>query len=194
MVLANYSGDQSLTFNCGRFYLDRVGGNGKLTFQINGRTALFVGGDVNLGSGLTINLGPSGELDLFIKGGLTDVLEYQMMSRLADDLLKTLEVYLDSGGNATRAAKRLFLHRNTLRQRIDRIAALLDVDLTTSERWLSLHLAVKAARLARLAPAPVDADEHHHHGGGDADQAGDDERLQVAAEIGAHQAGEIGGR
>jgi len=91
----------------------------------------------------------------FIKGGLTDVPEYQMMSRLPDDLLKTLEVYLDSGGNATRAAKQLFLHRNTLRQRLDRIAALLGVDLTTSERWLSLHLAVKAARLARLAPEPT---------------------------------------
>lgn len=89
----------------------------------------------------------------FIKGGLTDVLEYQMMSRLPDDLLKTLEVYLDSGGNATRAAKQLFLHRNTLRQRLDRIAGLLNVDLTTSERWLSLQLAVKAARLARLTPA-----------------------------------------
>lgn len=88
----------------------------------------------------------------FIKGGLTDVLEYQMMSRLPDDLLKTLEVYLDSGGNATRAAKQLFLHRNTLRQRLDRIAALLNVDLTTSERWLPLQLAVKAARLARSTP------------------------------------------
>jgi PucR C-terminal helix-turn-helix domain/GGDEF-like domain/GAF domain len=88
----------------------------------------------------------------FIKGGLTDVLEYQMMSRLPDDLLKTLEVYLDSGGNATRAARQLFLHRNTLRQRLDRIAALLNVDLTTSERWLPLQLAVKAARLARLTP------------------------------------------
>jgi DNA-binding PucR family transcriptional regulator len=75
-----------------------------------------------------------------------------MMSRLPDDLLKTLEVYLDSGGNATRAARQLFLHRNTLRQRLDRIAALLNVDLTTSERWLPLQLAVKAARLARLTP------------------------------------------
>jgi hypothetical protein len=89
----------------------------------------------------------------FIKGGLTEHLEYQMMSRLPDDLLKTLEIYLDSGGNATRAAKQLFLHRNTLRQRLDRISALLNVDLTTSERWLSLQLAVKAARLARLAPS-----------------------------------------
>jgi len=89
----------------------------------------------------------------FMKDGLTDTIEYQLMARLPDDLLKTLEVYLDAGGNATRAAKQLFLHRNTLRQRLDRIATLLSVDLTASERWLPLQLAVKAARLARLAPA-----------------------------------------
>ncbi len=68
--LVNYNGDQSLTFDCGRFYLDRIGGNGKVTFQVNGRTALFVGGDVNLNGGFTVNLGPQGELDLFIKGSL----------------------------------------------------------------------------------------------------------------------------
>ena len=88
----------------------------------------------------------------FMKGGLGDTPEYQLTARLPDDLLKTLEIYLDAGGNATRAAKQLFLHRNTLRQRLDRIAALLGVDLTASERWLPLQLAVKASRLARLAP------------------------------------------
>lgn len=89
----------------------------------------------------------------FIKGGLMQHAEYQLVSRLPDDLLKTLEIYLDAGGNSTRAAKRLFLHRNTLRQRLDRISGLLEVDLTTSERWLSLQLAVKAARLARVGGA-----------------------------------------
>jgi len=89
----------------------------------------------------------------FMKGGLADNLEYRLMARLPDDLLKTLEIYLDAGGNATRAAKQLFLHRNTLRQRLDRISTLLGVDLTASERWLPLQLAVKAARLARLAPS-----------------------------------------
>ena len=91
-----------------------------------------------------------------MKGGLGDTPEYRLMARLSDDLLKTLEVYLDAGGNATRAAKQLFLHRNTLRQRLDRIATLIEADLTASERWLPLQLAVKAARLARLRPpAPV---------------------------------------
>ncbi|HLW59569.1 MAG TPA: helix-turn-helix domain-containing protein [bacterium] len=88
----------------------------------------------------------------FMKGGLTETRDYQLMARVPDDLLKTLEVYLDAGGNATRAAKQLFLHRNTLRQRLDRIATLLGVDLAASERWLPLQLAVKAARLTRLAP------------------------------------------
>lgn len=68
--LENFSVDTSLDFSCGRFYLNRIGGSGTLTWNVNGRTAVFVGGDVNVKT-WTINLGPNGELDLFINGGLT---------------------------------------------------------------------------------------------------------------------------
>ncbi|HND10410.1 MAG TPA: hypothetical protein PKO07_25300 [Pseudomonadota bacterium] len=69
--LTNFAGDQTIDLPCGRFYLNRIGGQGKVTLNITGRTALFVGGDVNLTDTFTVNLGPSGELDLFINGGLT---------------------------------------------------------------------------------------------------------------------------
>ena len=69
--LTNFSGDQTLNLTCGRFYLSRIGGAGKLTLNVSGRTALFIGGDVNLTNDFTVNLGASGELDLFINGGLT---------------------------------------------------------------------------------------------------------------------------
>jgi len=69
--LTNFSGDQTIDFGCGRYYIDRIGGAGKLTMNVNGRTALFVGGDINLQNAWTVNLGPSGELDLFVNGGLT---------------------------------------------------------------------------------------------------------------------------
>ena len=69
--LTNYAGDQTLNLPCGRFYLNRIGGQGKVTLNITGRTALFIGGDVNLTDLFAVNLGPSGELDLFINGGLT---------------------------------------------------------------------------------------------------------------------------
>lgn len=69
--LTNFAGDQTLNLNCGRFYLNRIGGAGKLTLNVSGRTALFIGGDVNLNDAFTVNLGATGELDLFINGGLT---------------------------------------------------------------------------------------------------------------------------
>lgn len=68
--LANYMGAQTLDLPCGRFFLDRIGGNGAITLKINARTALFIGGDVNLSGGLRVDLGPDGELDLFIDGEL----------------------------------------------------------------------------------------------------------------------------
>ena len=86
-----------------------------------------------------------------IEYGLTTEVEYQQVSRLPDELLQTLEAYLDSGGNTAQAAKQLFLHRNTLRQRLERITALLDLDLSAPNRWLSLQLAIKTARMSRLA-------------------------------------------
>jgi hypothetical protein len=69
--LTNFAGDQRLDFGCGRFYLDRIGGDGALTWNVTGRTAVFVGGDVNVQKPWTVTLGPNGELDLFINGGLT---------------------------------------------------------------------------------------------------------------------------
>jgi hypothetical protein len=63
-----------------------------------------------------------------------------------EQLFQTLEVYLDEGGNSARAARRLYVHRNTLRMRLERVAALLEVSLDEPGRTLALHLAVKLVR------------------------------------------------
>lgn len=55
----------------------------------------------------------------------------RVLGELADDtptaagLRETVRVFLDEGGNAPRAAARLYTHRNTVLQRIDRATALL---------------------------------------------------------------------
>ena len=85
-----------------------------------------------------------------VASGLQSEVEYGQVSRLSDELLRTLEAYLDSGGNTALAAKQLYLHRNTLRQRLERIGTLLDLDLAVPSRWLALQLAIKTARMARL--------------------------------------------
>ncbi len=69
--LTNYAGDQTLNLTCGRFYLNRIGGSGKINLNVTGRTALFINGDINLSNELTVTLGGGGELDMFVNGGLT---------------------------------------------------------------------------------------------------------------------------
>jgi len=88
-----------------------------------------------------------------IASGLTSENTYQKLQHLSDELLRTLEAYLDCGGNTALAAKQLYLHRNTLRQRLERISALIDLDLARPTGWLPLNLAIKTARMSRLGAA-----------------------------------------
>ena len=68
--------------------------------------------------------------------------------RRATQLLGTLEQYLADRRVGTTTARKLFIHANTLRQRLDRIQKLTELDLAT-EDLLSLELAVKLVRLRR---------------------------------------------
>jgi DNA-binding PucR family transcriptional regulator len=58
------------------------------------------------------------------------------------DLVPTLAAYLATG-NAVEVAKRLNVHRNTLRYRLQRIREITGADLDDPEVRLTLHLALK---------------------------------------------------
>jgi purine catabolism regulator len=62
-------------------------------------------------------------------------------------LVSTLETYLDVGSNAQQAAERLYLHRNTLAQRLSKIEALTHFNLHDPNVLLNLNIALKAWRL-----------------------------------------------
>lgn len=62
-------------------------------------------------------------------------------------LVKTLESYLDHGGTLVSTAQALFIHRNTLLHRLERIQALCPVDLHDPWQRLNLHAAAKYYRL-----------------------------------------------
>lgn len=66
--LKNYNGNTTLALPCGRFYLSGINGNGGLTLQINGRVALFIGGDLQISNPLTISIASGASLDLFVGG------------------------------------------------------------------------------------------------------------------------------
>jgi hypothetical protein len=57
----------NLTLACGRYYFDGMAGD--VSLKLLGRTAIFIGGDVDVGS-LKLNLDPDAEVDLFVAGGL----------------------------------------------------------------------------------------------------------------------------
>lgn len=61
-------------------------------------------------------------------------------------LLDTLERYLAERGSVVESARALFIHPNTLRQRLGRIEELTGVSVETAD-LLSLELAIKLARL-----------------------------------------------
>jgi purine catabolism regulator len=65
------------------------------------------------------------------------------------ELLKTVEVYLDHLGNAQQSARDLFIHRNTLRQRLAKIEETWELDLGDPYTVLNLLIAIKDWRLHR---------------------------------------------
>ena len=56
------------------------------------------------------------------------------------DLMRTLQVYFAAGANASEAADRLFLHRNSMLYRLARIEKLTGLDLKDPRARLALQL------------------------------------------------------
>ncbi|HHP7245664.1 MAG TPA: PucR family transcriptional regulator [Elainellaceae cyanobacterium] len=67
--------------------------------------------------------------------------------RRGAQLLDTLETYLDRGCAIAEAADALFIHRNTLLHRLERIESLCDLNLRDAIQCLNLNVAIKSYRL-----------------------------------------------
>lgn len=76
---------------------------------------------------------------------LAPLITYDAQNHTA--LLATLDAYLQHGCNTSAAAKDLFLHRNTMIHRIEKIKELLQVDFTDETENLLLRLSLIAVRL-----------------------------------------------
>ncbi len=63
------------------------------------------------------------------------------------DLFRTLEVYLDTGGNGVQAAHELNVHRSTLNYRLQRISEITGVELSDPSARTNLQIALKLIRL-----------------------------------------------
>ncbi|MBQ0893310.1 GAF domain-containing protein [Micromonospora sp. U56] len=94
-----------------------------------------------------ILFGPSGRdrIQRFITATLAPVLEHD--ARRGTDLLGTMEAYFDADTSHARAAAALFIHPNTLYQRIERINGLLGDGWRSGDQALQNQLAIKLHRI-----------------------------------------------
>ena len=63
------------------------------------------------------------------------------------EFIHTLEAYFEHHGNLSQTAEALFLHRNTLIYRMERIAAITNLELDKPENRLALQLALRIYRM-----------------------------------------------
>jgi hypothetical protein len=91
------------------------------------RTALAMSGDLR---GLITSLGA--------------VVKYDLEN--STDLAQTLDLFLTNSGSAAKSSSELFIHRNTLRQRIQRIEELIKHSPEAFEDWVTAGVAVRLIR------------------------------------------------
>jgi len=63
------------------------------------------------------------------------------------DLVHTLQVFFEQNGNASQTSRALFVHRNTLNYRLQRIIEISGLDLNDNEARLAFQLALKVHQL-----------------------------------------------
>jgi purine catabolism regulator len=83
------------------------------------------------------------DLKVFLQETLGPILSHEN----ADELLDTLEEYFAHNGNLSQTAEALFIHRNTLTYRLERIAAISLLDLDNPDTRLAAQLALRIRRM-----------------------------------------------
>ena len=98
---------------------------------------------------LLIQLENSPELIAFQE----EMLGALLASEGARELIHTLQVYFEHNGNLSQAAEALFVHRNTLIYRMDRIASITGINLDDPETRLAMQLALHIYRMMEKSGA-----------------------------------------
>jgi DNA-binding PucR family transcriptional regulator len=115
--------------------------------------ALLVGRALH-GEGRSVSFSQLGPYCFVLGQPTSEIREFceRVLGALDDDLIRTLEEYVRSHGSVKTVAARLFLHRNTVRQRLRRISQLTGADLDDADSRLAMQLAILGRRaLEQLA-------------------------------------------
>ena len=87
----------------------------------------------------------AGQLDDFVQETLGPLMDYDDANKT--DYLRTLEIYFQEKESLPQAAERMFIHANTLRNRLKKIQAVLGVDLSRADRRVRFYVACQALRI-----------------------------------------------
>lgn len=124
------------------------------------RQALIIGSMIYANKEFTLGYGGLGvkrllylvydhpELERFYKEILEPLEAYD--EEWETELVDTLKVYLEHGANLNSAARALFIHRHTLRYRLEQIAEELKVDIDSQEILLNMQIAFQIRDLYGL--------------------------------------------
>ncbi|WP_414122307.1 helix-turn-helix domain-containing protein [Corynebacterium nuruki] len=110
-----------------------------------GRTGLSDGAGLGILAAV-LHLADQGELPTPLVADLSPLTGYDASHH--SGLTRTAQAYFDTDGSVARTATVLGVHRNTVRQRLDRIGGLLGEDWNTMPRKLDLQLALRVQALA----------------------------------------------
>lgn len=88
------------------------------------------------------------ELVRFYDDTLKDLVDYDRENNT--NLVETLEHYFLHQGNVGEASRHLFIHRNTLIYRLDKIRNILGSDLRNAEEALELHIGLKIMKMLKM--------------------------------------------
>jgi len=69
-ALHDVIGVADVTLPCGEYFLNDISGIGQIVIRVGGRVALFIEGSITAAADLEVELSPSAEIDVFIKGTL----------------------------------------------------------------------------------------------------------------------------
>jgi purine catabolism regulator len=87
------------------------------------------------------------ELKAFVQETLGPILNHEN----GDEFLATLEEFFAHHGNLSQTADSLFIHRNTLTYRMDRLASISQLDLENPDTRLAVQLALRIRRMLKVA-------------------------------------------
>ncbi|MCY9670174.1 PucR family transcriptional regulator ligand-binding domain-containing protein [Paenibacillus alginolyticus] len=87
---------------------------------------------------LLLESSESVNFDTFIEEKIGKLYNYDKENGM--DLVTTFHYYLASGGSLIDTANRLFIHRNSVKYRMDRIKEIADVDMDNAKNWFAYYL------------------------------------------------------